>query len=106
VFPPEPPVAITIRPERRGDVKGAPQFGAAERTLDVEHRSGIHHTFDGRRSGNTFPLVSSEPRRGKNGDSKGERNRRFRSPCWSLDILLGGGRKTQGLPTRLDAERF
>jgi hypothetical protein len=25
---------------------------------------------------------------------------------WSLDILLGGGRKTQGLPTGLEAERF
>jgi hypothetical protein len=62
VFPPEPPVAITIWPERRGDVKGAPQFGAAQRTLDVEHRSGIHRSFDGRLGGNTFPLVSSEPR--------------------------------------------
>jgi len=62
VFPPEPPVAITIPPERRGDVKGALLFGAAERTLDVEHRSGIHRSFDGRLGGNTFPLVSSEPR--------------------------------------------
>jgi hypothetical protein len=62
VFPPEPPVAITIPPERRGDVKGAPVFGAAKRTLDVEHRSGIHRSFDGRLGGNTFPLVSSEPR--------------------------------------------
>jgi hypothetical protein len=62
VFPPEPPVAITIPPERRGDVKGAPVFGAAQRTLDVEHRSGIHRSFDGRLGGNTFPLVSSEPR--------------------------------------------
>jgi hypothetical protein len=26
--------------------------------------------------------------------------------AWSLDILLGGGRKTQGLPTGLEAERF
>jgi hypothetical protein len=48
VFPPEPPVAIAIRPERRAAVKGAPLFGAAERTLDGEHRSGIHHSFDGR----------------------------------------------------------
>ena len=60
MFPPEPPVAITFRPERRGDVKGAPPFGAAQRTLDVEHRSGTHRAFDGRRSGNTFPLVSFE----------------------------------------------
>jgi hypothetical protein len=62
VFPPEPPVAITIRPERRGDVKGATVFGAAQRTLDVEHRSGIDHSFDGRLGGNTFLLVGSEPR--------------------------------------------
>ena len=41
VFPPEPPVAITVRPERRGAVKGAPVFGAAERTLDCEHRSDM-----------------------------------------------------------------
>ena len=33
MFPPEPPVAITIWPERRTAVKGAPLFGAAERTL-------------------------------------------------------------------------
>jgi len=62
VFPPEPPVAIMVWPERRGGVKGAPVFGAAKRTLDVEHRSGIHRSFDGRLGGNTFPLVSSEPR--------------------------------------------
>jgi len=54
VFPQEPPVAIAIPPERRGDVKGAPGFGAAQRTLDVEHRSGIDHSFDGRLGGNTF----------------------------------------------------
>lgn len=60
VFPPEPPVAITIPPERRGGVKGAPVVGAAQRTLDVEHRSGIHSSFDGRLGGNTFPLVGSE----------------------------------------------
>jgi hypothetical protein len=40
VFPPEPPVAIKIRPERRAAVKGAPLFGAAKRTLDSEHHSG------------------------------------------------------------------
>jgi hypothetical protein len=62
VFPPEPPVAISISPERRGGVKGAPAFGAAQRTLDAEHRSGIHFSFDGRLGGNTFPLLSSEPR--------------------------------------------
>ena len=60
MFPPEPPVAIAIRPERRGAVKGAPLFGAAKRTLDGEHRSGTHHNLDGRRSGNTFPLVGFE----------------------------------------------
>src|SRR5215472_16915514 len=61
VFPPEPPVAITISPERRGGVKGAPGFGAAKRTLDAEHRSGTsHHSVDGRPGGNTFPLVGFE----------------------------------------------
>ena len=80
MFPPEPPVAILVWPERRGGVKGAPQFGAAKRTLDSEHRSGIDKPSTGGVGGNTFLLVSSEPRSGKNGDSKGERNRRFRSP--------------------------
>jgi hypothetical protein len=51
---------MTVSPERRGAVKGALVFGAAKRTLDCEHRSGIHPNVDGRRSGNTFPLVSSE----------------------------------------------
>ena len=62
MFPPEPPVAITISPERRAAVKGAPLFGAAKRTLDGEHRSGIGQSFDGRRSGNMFLLVSFELR--------------------------------------------
>jgi len=62
VFPPEPPVVMKVRPERRAVVKGAPLLGAAKRTLDVEHRSGTHPSFDGRLGGNTFPLVSSEPR--------------------------------------------
>jgi hypothetical protein len=60
VFPPERPVAISIRPERRAEVKGAPLFGAAKRTFDGEHRSGTRAPVDGRRSGNTFPLVSLE----------------------------------------------
>ncbi|HEY3441216.1 MAG TPA: hypothetical protein VGK29_10710, partial [Paludibaculum sp.] len=33
---------------------------AAKRTLAGEHRSGIDVNFDGRRSGNTFLLVSLE----------------------------------------------
>jgi len=60
MFPPEPPVAIVIWPERRAVVKGAPQFGAAKRTLDGEHRSGTDKSFDGRRSGNMFLLVGFE----------------------------------------------
>ena len=60
VFPPEPPVAFILRPERRAAVKGAPLFGAAKPTLDCEHRSGTPGPVDGRRSGNTFPLVSLE----------------------------------------------
>jgi hypothetical protein len=51
VFPPEPPVTIAIRLERRVAVKGAPLFDAAKRTLDCEHRSGTRDTFDGRLSG-------------------------------------------------------
>ena len=60
VFPPEPPVAMVGGPERRAAVKGAPVWGAAKRTLDGEHRSGNGERFDGRRSGNTIPLVSLE----------------------------------------------
>ena len=41
MFPPEPPIAKWLRPERRGAVQGAPLLGAAKRTLDREHRSGI-----------------------------------------------------------------
>ena len=73
MIPPEPPVAIRVWPERSRAVKGAPQFGAAKRTLDGEHRSGIEQAFDGRLGGITILLVSSEPRLGKNGD-----------PLWSL----------------------
>ena len=51
---------MTVWPERRGAVKGAPQFGAAKRTLDGEHRSGIDQTFDGRLGGITILLVSFE----------------------------------------------
>ena len=60
MFPPEPPVATTIWPERRTAVKGAPLFGAAKRTLDGEHRSGTQYNVDGRRSGNMFLLVGFE----------------------------------------------
>ena len=60
MFPPEPPVAITVPPDRRADVKGAPQFGAAKRTLDGEHRSGIDQASDGRLGGITILLVGFE----------------------------------------------
>ena len=60
VFPPEPPVAVSTWPERRAAVQGAPQLGAAERTLDGEHRCGINKTSTGGTGGNTFPLVSVE----------------------------------------------
>ena len=59
VFPPEPPVAIAVRPQRCA-VKGAAHFGAAKRVLYCEHRCGTHHNLDGRRSGNTFLLVGLE----------------------------------------------
>jgi hypothetical protein len=41
IFPPEPPVACMLPAERPGAVKGAPDLGAAKRTLDGEDRSGI-----------------------------------------------------------------
>lgn len=41
IFPPEPPVAAMDPAERPADVKGAPGFGAAKRTLDGEDRSGM-----------------------------------------------------------------
>jgi len=50
VLPPEPRVAVSTGPERSAAVKGAPVFGAAKRTLDGEHRSGIHRSFDRRRA--------------------------------------------------------
>lgn len=45
---------------RRG--QGRAGFCAAKRTLDAEHCSGIPTCVDGRRSGNTFLLVSFELR--------------------------------------------
>ena len=60
MFPPEPPVVMKVRPERRAVVKGAPLLGAAKRTLDGEHRSGIDQAFDGRLGGITILLVSFE----------------------------------------------
>jgi hypothetical protein len=37
-----------LQPERRAAVKGALLLGAAKRTLDGEHRSGIQQIVDGR----------------------------------------------------------
>lgn len=108
VFPPEPPVAMTGRPERRTAGKGAPLFGAAERTLAGEHRSGIPHTNDGRRSGNTIRVIPAGELRafflpasataraarrqpGKNRDSQGERNRRVSFPLGSLPLDYAAG---------------
>jgi hypothetical protein len=56
IFPPEPPVATVFPAERPGGVKGAPGFGAAERTLDCEDRSGIGSMTTGGFGGKiTFP---------------------------------------------------
>jgi hypothetical protein len=56
IFPPEPPVASMLSAERPGAVKGAPAFGAAERTLDGEDRSGIGPIATGGFGGKiTFP---------------------------------------------------
>src|SRR5262249_18924153 len=54
-------------------VKGAPFFGAAERTLDGRLLSPIIG-IEGKGG------VTAGAAKGKNGDSNGERNRRFRSP--------------------------
>jgi len=56
VFPPEPPVVVATPAERPGAVKGAPAFGAAQRTLDGEDRSGIWFLKTGGSGGKTtFP---------------------------------------------------
>jgi hypothetical protein len=56
VFPPEPPVVTVLPAERPADVKGAPAFGAAKRTLDGEDRSGISGRTTGGSGGKTtFP---------------------------------------------------
>ena len=46
MIPPEPPVAIRVWLERSGAVKGAPQFGAAKRTLDCEDAIDTKANFD------------------------------------------------------------
>jgi hypothetical protein len=61
VFPPEPPIASAFRAGTAHSRQGRAVRGAAKRTLDGEHRSGIPRKADGRRSGNTFLLVSPEP---------------------------------------------
>jgi len=56
IFPPEPPVAPILPAERPGAVKGAPVFGAAQRTLDGEDRSGLASLATGGFGGKiTFP---------------------------------------------------
>jgi len=55
-FPPEPPVASPLPAERPGAVQGAPAFGAAQRTLDGEDRSGSGSKTTGGSGGKfTFP---------------------------------------------------
>ena len=57
IFPSEPPVALCLLAERPAAVKGAPDVGAAKRTLDREDRSATQYRDDGRRSGKiTFPV--------------------------------------------------
>lgn len=57
IFPSEPPVALCLLAERPAAVKGAPDVGAAKRTLDREDRSGTEYSDDGRRSGKiTLPV--------------------------------------------------
>ena len=78
VIPPEPPVANFTSPQRRAAGKGAPFFGAAERTLAGEHRCGTYPLLDGRIRWDheAFVNPAGELRaKGKKGDSKGGRNR-------------------------------
>lgn len=64
-----PPVSVPAGAAHREGLRagtahsrqGRAVLGAAERTLDGEHRSGIAQKADGRRSGITFLLVGLEP---------------------------------------------
>jgi hypothetical protein len=58
VFPPEPPVASFGRLQRRAAGKGAKRRSEPLPASTVV----VSSTFDGRVGGNTFPLVSFEPR--------------------------------------------
>jgi len=61
IFPPEPPVALVLPSERPAAVKGAPAFGAAQRTLDGEDRSGTDLLATGG-SGGKITLPAGELR--------------------------------------------
>src|SRR5262249_24553573 len=89
VFPPEPPVAVPIGPERRGAGKGAPVFGAAKRTLAGEHRSGIYRLATGGVAGHDRHDSRwwAQSKKVRMGIPKGKETARFRSPwpaCWRL----------------------
>jgi hypothetical protein len=56
VFPPEPPVAMEGGHNGAEAVKGAPEFGAAKRTLAGEHRVAKRRGINGRRRGNTIVI--------------------------------------------------
>jgi len=60
MIPPEPPVAITTWPERRGAVKGAPAFWRGEENPWRRAPFGHRLSFDGRRSGIMILLVGFE----------------------------------------------
>jgi len=55
VFPPEPPVAPAGQAERPTAGKGAPDFGAAQRTLAGEDRSAIRISTGGAGGKTAFP---------------------------------------------------
>jgi len=55
VFPPEPPVAPACQAERPTAGKGAPDFGAAQRTLAGEDRSAIRISTGGAGGKTAFP---------------------------------------------------
>jgi len=89
VIPPEPPVADLDSPQRRAAGKGAPVFGAAERTLACKHRCGIYRLLDGRIRWDHEALVNpaGELRaEGRRGIPKGEETVGC-VPLWPLSSM-------------------
>src|SRR6202040_1696893 len=89
----EPPVASALAAERPGAVKGAPGFGAAQRTLDGEDRSGITPQTTGGLGGKiTLPA--------------GELRACFYATFSASNFVVGGLRASNGLPGLSTANRY